>query len=407
MATKTVMETAELGKLLAEGSGDVLRALLARMLRMVMDSEVAALCGAEHGERSDERVNQRNGYRERDLETRLGTVSLAIPKLRQGSYLPSFLEPRRLWEQAFVAAVAEAYIAGVSTRRVEQLVEAMGAKGMSRSTVSRMVTEVDATVKDFNERILSLEYPYLWLDALYVKVREGGRVVSRAVLIAYAVSVEGQREVLGVEVAAGEMTQCWRQFLGQLLARGLQGVKLVISDAHEGLKGAIQACLVGVTWQRCTVHFARNVCALLPKSHQGVVGAALSTVFKQPDLAAAKIAMGKVLELLKKHPRAAAVAEAGEVDVLSFYAFPQAHWRQLHSTNPLERENREIRRRTDVVGIFPNDASVKRLVVSLLIDQNAAWAVGKRYLSLESMARLKGPDGNGSPPAALAEVAAG
>ncbi len=407
MVTKTVDETPELGKLLAEGGGDVFRALLARMLCMVMDSEVASLCGAERWERNDERVNQRNGYRERDLETRLGTVSLAIPKLRQGSYLPSFLEPRRLWETAFVAAVAEAYIVGVSTRRVEQLVEAMGAKGMSRSTVSRMVTEVDGTVKDFNERVLSLEYPYLWLDALYVKVREGGRVVSRAVLIAYAVSVEGHREVLGVEVAAGEMTQCWRQFLGQLLARGLRGVKLVISDAHEGLKGAVRACLVGVTWQRCTVHFARNVCALLPKSHQAVVGAALSTVFKQPDQAAAKIAIGKVLELLKKHPRAAAVVEAGEDDVLAFYAFPQAHWRQLHSTNPLERENREIRRRTDVVGIFPNDASVKRLVVSLLIDQNAAWAVGKRYLSLESMARLKGMDGNGPPPAALAEVVAG
>jgi transposase-like protein len=374
--------------------------MLRRMLEQVMDAEVSALCGAEAGERSEERMNHRNGYRERDFETRMGTVDLAIPRVRQGSYFPSFLEPRRRWEKAFVNVVSEAYVLGVSTRKVEDLVEAMGARGMSKSTVSRMSEDLDAQVREFRERRLEKACPYLWLDALYVKVREGSRVVSHAVLVAYAVTEEGEREIVGVEVAAGEMESCWRSFLAGLIGRGLRGVRLVISDAHTGLKAAIRAVLNGTSWQRCTVHFARNVCAFLPKSAQGVVGAALSNVFKQPSRPEATDAMSKVLTLLERYPKAADVARLAEDDVLAFMSFPEKHWRQLHSTNPLERQNREIRRRTDVIGIFPTDDSVLRLVGMLLIEQNDAWAVGRRYFSQESMANL-----DNSSPLALKEAA--
>ncbi len=389
MADERVEGTELVCNVLEMGHRDVLRQMLSTMLRQVMDAEVTDLCGAGYGDRTDERVNQRNGHRERDLETRMGTVALPIPKVRKGSYFPSFLEPRRRWEKAFVNVVSEAYVLGVSTRKVEDLVEAMGARGMSRSTVSRMAEELDAQVQDFRERRLELAYPYLWLDALYLKVREGSRVVSRAVLIAYAVSEDGEREVIGVDVAAGEMEVCWRAFLGGLVQRGLRGVQLVISDAHAGLKAAVRGVLNGTTWQRCTVHFARNVCCLLPRKAQGLVGAAISSVFKQDNRDEAKEAMSRVLALLKSHPKAARVARAGEEDVLAFMAFPAKHWRQLHSTNPLERQNREIRRRTDVAGIFPNDASVIRLVGMLLVEQNDTWAVGRRYFGKESMDLLK------------------
>ena len=389
MADERVESTELIGNVLELGHRDVLRQMLATMLHSVMDAEVTDLCGARFGERVSERTNQRNGYRERDLETRMGTIPLSIPKVRQGSYLPSFVEPRRRWEKAFVNVVSEAYVLGVSTRKVEDLVEAMGARGMKRSTVSRMAEELDAQVAEFRSRPLTLAYPYLWLDALYLKSRVGGtRVVSRAVLIAYAVSEEGEREIVGVDVADGEMEACWRSFLASLVQRGLHGVQLVISDAHAGLKAAVRAVLNGTSWQRCTVHFSRNVCGRLSKQAQGLVGAAISNVFKQPSRAEAKEAMSKVLALLEKHPAAANIVREAEEDVLAFMSFPDKHWRQLHSTNPLERQNREIRRRTDVVGIFPNDASILRLVGMLLIEQNDAWAVGRRYFSKASMAKL-------------------
>jgi len=389
MADERVDATELMGNVLELGHRDVLRQMLATMLAQVMDAEVSDRCSAGYNERSGERANRRNGYRERELETRMGTVPLSIPKLREGSYFPSFLEPRKRWEKAFVNVVSEAYVLGVSTRKVEDLVEAMGARGMKRSEVSRMAASLDAQVKEFRERPLLVEYPYVWLDALYLKVREGVRVVSRAVLVAYAVSEQGEREVVGVDVAAGEMEVCWRSFLAGLVQRGLRGVQLVISDAHAGLRAAIRSVLNGTSWQRCTVHFARNVCCHVPKSAQGLVGAAVSNIFKQQTIEEAKDAVSKVLALLEKHPKASKVVQDAEDDVLAFMGFPQKHWRQLHSTNPLERQNREIRRRTDVVGIFPNEASVLRLVTMLLVEQNDQWAVGRRYFSKESMALLR------------------
>ena len=275
MADENVTGTELVRNILELGHKDVLRQFLETALERVMDAVVSDLCGAGYRERDGGRGNQRNGYRERALETRMGTVALSIPKVRQGSYFPSFLSPRRRWEQAFVNVVSEAYVLGVSTRKVEDLVEAMGARGMSRSEVSRMASELDRQVTEFRERPLDRAYPYLWLDALYLKVREGVRVVSRAVLVAYAVSEEGEREMIGVEVAAGEMEACWRAFLGGLIKRGLRGVALVISDAHAGLKAAVRGVLNGSSWQRCTVHFSRNVCCHLPKSAQGASAAGL------------------------------------------------------------------------------------------------------------------------------------
>lgn len=368
---------------------DLLHELVRTALREVMEAEVSALCGAGPRERSEERQNSRNGYRERDLETRLGTVPLAIPKVRRGSYFPSFLEPRRRWEAAFVNVVAEAYVQGVSTRKVEELVEAMGAKGMGRSEVSRMSATLDEQVQAFRERKLEKRYPYLWLDALYIKVREGGRVVSKAALIATGVSETGEREVLGIDVASGEMESCWKRFLERLVARGLSGVQLVISDSHSGLRAAIQAVLVGVSWQRCYVHFLRNVLSVLPKTHQQLAVAAFRTAFMQPNLESAKEHFGRAIAALEKRfPEAARCAREAEEDVLTYMSFPVAHWRQIRSTNPLERLNREIRRRTDVVGIFPNDAALLRLVTMLLVEQHDEWSVGRRYFSQESMAAL-------------------
>lgn len=363
---------------------------LVRALSTVMEGEASMLCGAEYGERSDERSNMRNGYRDRLLETRMGTVDLKIPKLREGSYLPSFLEPRRRWEQAFVSVVSEAYVLGISTRKVDELVKAMGAQGMSKSEVSRLCMTLDEDVKAFRERKLDRNYPYLWLDAVYLKVRDGKHVVSKATLVAYGVSEFGEREVIGVEVADGEMEDAWRSFLGGLVARGLRGVKLVISDAHLGLRAGIRGALNGVAWQRCTVHFMRNVLCRVPKAAQGFVAAAVKTIFSQTSKEAATDALHKAVEILReKYPAAASVVEEAEHDVLSYMSFPDKHWRQLHSTNPLERQNKEIRRRTDVVGIFPNPASATRLVTMLLVEQNDDWAVNKRYFSLESMELLK------------------
>lgn len=391
MTDPNVGKLAFFGKLL-EADGDQLKALLRQTLQLVMDSEVSELCGASYGARDEGRTNSRNGYRERTLETRLGTLDLSIPKLRQGSYFPSFMTPRRRWEQAFVNVVSEAYVLGVSTRKVEGLVEAMGAKGMSKSEVSRMAESLDAYVDEFKNRALTASYPYLWLDALYIKVRDGARTVSKAVLIAYAVTDEGQREVIGVEVADSEMEMSWRHFLERLLKRGLKGVKLVISDAHTGLKSAIRAVLNATTWQRCRVHFMRNVLAKTPKKLQGIVLATLKQVFAQTSKKDAHAAMKAAISLLKdKAPTVADLVADAEEDVLNYMSFPDKHWKQIHSTNPLERQNKEIRRRTDVVGIFPNDASVIRLVAMILAEQNDEWAVGRRYLSLESIEAINAP----------------
>ena len=378
--------------LLTENNADLLRGLLTRVLHDVMDAEVAANCNAAYGERSPSRTNSRNGTRERALETRLGTIDLAIPKLRHGSYLPSFVEPRRRWEQAFVNVVAEAYVQGVSTRKVEELVEAMGARGMSKSEVSRMAGVLDEQVRAFRERRLEGDFAYVWLDAMYVKVREAHRVVSKAILVAFGVNGDGQREVLGVAVANGEMEPAWRSFLGGLVERGLKGVRLVISDAHSGLRKAIRAVLNGTTWQRCYVHFVRDVLSHVPKSAQGFVAAALRNVFQQTTVEHAREAMTKALAVLEgKWPKVADLVRDAEDDVLAYFAFPEAHRRQVRSTNPLERLNKELRRRTRVVGIFPTEASVLRLVGMLLVEQHEEWtASDRRYFSAGSMNLLAG-----------------
>jgi len=395
MTIKKISSLDALLNMISQSQPEILRRGLMSLLELFMDDEVRQICGAELGERTQDRMNQRNGYRDREFETRLGTVSLSIPKLRKGSYFPTFLEPRKRWEKAFVSVVCEAYIHGVSTRKVENLVEAMGAKGMSKSTVSRMAAELDVIVEEFRNRRLDMECPYLWLDATYPKVRQGGCIVSKAVLIAYGVNAEGQREVLGVEVADGEMTDAWRRFLASLVQRGLQGVKLVISDAHAGLRGAL-GVFNGAGWQRCRVHFMRNVLSRVTKSSQGFVSAAVRRIFdvgNSPDsdyYAEACKRLTETINLLRpKYPAAAKVLEEGGLDALNYLNFPKAHHRQLHSTNLLERLNREIKRRIDVVGIFPNEPSILRLVTMIIIEQNDEWQVGKRYFSLESMAEVR------------------
>ena len=398
---KDITDIQALGNVLIENHSDFFRDLLVEALQRVMEGEVTALTGADKGARSLARMNHRNGYRARALETRLGTALLQIPKLRRGTYFPSFLEPRRRWEKAFVNVVSEAYVLGVSTRKVEDLVESMGAQGMSKSEVSRMAAELDEQVRLFRERPLGDKtYPYVWVDALYVKVRDNGRIVSKAVLVAHAVNDQGEREVLGVHVALSEMEASWRLFLEDLVRRGLRGVQLVISDAHSGLRAGIRAVLNGTTWQRCIVHFLRNVLSLIPRKAQDLVSATVRNIFRQPTLEDAKVAVGRAITLLEpKWKDAAELLRQAEDDVLAFMHFPDSHWRQIKSTNPLERLNKEIRRRTDVVGIFPNDASILRLVTMLLVEQNDEWAVGRRYFSLESMALVTGA--RAVPPQAL------
>ena len=390
MTEKTVDGMVVVRNLLETCHKDEMREILARALSEVMDAEVSSLCGADRYERTDERTTYRNGYRPRTFDTRMGEIELSIPKVREGTYLPAFLEYRRRMEKAFVNVLSEAYVLGVSTRKVDKLVKAMGASGISKSQVSRIAAVLDEQVQDFLTRPIDEWYPYLWLDALYLKVREGSRVVSKAVFVAYGAGETGFRQVLGIEVADGEMEDAWQKFLGGLVQRGLKNVKLVISDAHQGLKNAIRGVFNGTSWQRCRVHFMRNVLCRVPKDSQNWVSAALKQVFAQQSKKDAKEAMGKVIQMVAaKFPGAADTVLAAEDDVLTYMDFPEEHWRQLHSTNPLERLNKEIRRRTDVVGIFPTVNSVLRLVGMLLIEQNDEWLVGRRYFSLGSIEKVR------------------
>lgn len=356
-----------------------------------MEMEVAEKVGADRYQRSEARTNSRNGYRPiRPWRTRVGEIPLRIPKLRRGSYFPSLLEPRRMAEQALVSVVQEAYVHGVSTRKVDDLVRAMGLEGMDKSAVSRLAKELDEQVERFRHRPLEGSYPYMWLDATYLRVREDGRVQGMALVVAIGVRETGEREVLGVDLGPAEDAEFWLGFLRSLVARGLRGLQLVISDAHEGLKRAIGAVLGGAAWQRCTVHFMRNALSHVPKTAQSMVAAALRTIFAQPDQASARDQLGRVAESLQsRFPRVAALLYEAQEDILAYMAFPTEHHRQIRSTNPLERLNKELKRRADVVGIFPNRQSVIRLMGAILAEQDDEWVTGRRYFSQESMTKLR------------------
>ena len=385
MAETKRMTVEQVVSYLIEGEGlDFLRESLAWMVQQLMEAEVTELIGAAHGERApEERLTQRNGYRARAWSTRAGEIELAIPKIRRGSYFPSFLDPRRRSEQALVSVVQEAYVAGVSTRKVDQVVESLGLR-VSKSEVSRICQGLDEQVDAFRQRPLEGRYPYLWLDAKVEKVRDGGRVVRKALVLAYAVHESGYREVIGLDVGESETEAFWRGFLRGLVERGLSGVQLVVSDAHPGLKKAI-ATVLGCPWQRCTVHMLRELLGHVRRDQQGMLSALIRPIFQADNGEQARELVTTALERLERLPKVHELLSDAEEDLLSFYNFPADHWPKLRSTNPLERVNREIGRRTDVVGIFPNDRSLIRLAASVVIEQNDEWLVGHRYLSQHSL----------------------
>jgi putative transposase len=375
-----------------EGGNDLIREMVKAFAEHLMAAEADALCGAGYGERSPERTNSRNGYRSRTFDTRAGTIDLGIPKLRAGSYFPDWLlEPRRRAERALVAVVAQCYLEGVSTRRVEDVARALGIERLSKSQVSEMAQSLDAIVEAFRNRPLDAgPYTYLWVDALVQRVREDGRVQNVAVVCATGVNAEGRREVLGVDVITVEDGAGWTAFLRGLVARGLSGVQLVVSDAHEGLKGAIAAVLDGASWQRCRTHAMRNLLSKVPRSAQPFVATLVRTVFAQPDAASTWAQLDRVVDQLGGRFAEVATALVDMApDLLAFTAFPKEHWRQCWSNNPQERLNKELRRRTDVVGIFPNRAAVIRLVGAVLAEQNDEWAVARRYMSPELLAKAR------------------
>jgi putative transposase len=393
--TEERMALAEL--LQKSGDSDFLRAVAEAVLQILMEADVEGLVGAGRHERSAERLNYRNGYRDRTFETRLGPLSLRIPKLRQGSYFPPFLEPRRTAEKALVSVIQEAWIGGVSTRRVDELVQAMGLSGISKSQVSKLCKDIDERVNAFLERPIEGEWRYLWLDATYLKVREGGRIVSVAAIIAVAVSIEGRREIVGLGLGPSEAEPFWSDFLKGLVKRGLKGINPriksgeVISDAHEGLRLAITRVL-GSTWQRCRVHWMRNALAHVPKGQHTMVAAAIRQAFLQPDAEAAHQTWRHVADQLRpRWPKLAALMDDSEHDVLAYMTFPFQHRTKLHSTNPLQRLNKEVKRRADVVGIFPNEASITRLIGAVLLEQNDEWLLQQRYMQIEGMAELTPP----------------
>jgi transposase-like protein len=413
-APRSVDPAGLLREQLEAASPDLLRAMVKTFADALMSAEADAVCGAGYGQRSSERVNSRNGYRSREWDTRAGTVELAIPKLRAGSYFPDWLlQHRRRAEQALVSVVATSYLLGVSTRRVEKLVETLGVKQLSKSQVSEMATHLDAQVEAFRNRPLdSGHYTFVWLDALVVKVREHGRTVNVHALVAVGVNADGGREVLGLDVCSDEDGAGWLAFLRSLTARGLSGVQLVISDAHRGLVAAIGAALPGASWQRCRTHYLRNLLTKVPKSAQPWVATLVRTVFDQPDADAVRAQFDRVVTTVEaKFPAAAEHLDAARGDLLAFTVFPREIWRQIWSNNPQERLNKEIRRRTDVVGIFPNRAAVIRLVGAVLAEQTDEWTESRRYMGLELLnkARLAvidsdrdNPTGTDSDPAQIA-----
>jgi transposase-like protein len=406
MAERQSMTTAEVvANTLIDEHHDFLAEAVAMVARELMEAEISGEIGAGRGEVSSERQTHRNGYRPRAWETRVGEIDLLVPRKRSGeAYFPSFLEPRRPAERAIVSVVMEAYVNGVSTRKVDRLVEQLGISGMTKDRVSGLCRGLDESVAAFRGRPLEGDFPYLWLDAKHLKVRSGGHVRSKALVVAYAVHDTGRREVIGIDLGEVETEAFWVEFLRGLRARGLQGVRLCVSDHHEGLKAAI-ARILGCPWQRCTVHFVRNMHGHCRRSERGLVSAALREVFDAASLAEAKQRAGTVIERFRKSaPKIAELLEGAEEDLLAFYRFPAAHWSKLRSTNPLERLNKEIGRRSDVVGIFPNDAAAIRLVGAMLIEQNDEWLVCRRYLSEESLALVL--EDQGEEPKEVAELQA-
>ena len=385
--TKTSIDIVEL--LQKHDQNDFLRTIAESVLQLLMEADVDGLIGAGRHERAENRTTWRNGYRDRSLDTRIGTLNLKVPKLRQGSYFPGFLEARKMSEQALVAVIQEAWIGGVSTRRVDDLVQAMGLSGISKSTVSKLCKDIDERVGEFLNRPLTGKWPYVWLDATYLKQRQGGRIVSVAAIIAVAANTDGRREIIGLGVGPSEAETFWMDFLRSLRARGLDGVKLVISDAHSGLKSAISK-VFEATWQRCRVHWMRNALAHVSKGQHTVVAAAIRQAFEQPDYKHAVETWRHVANQLRvRWPKLAELMDQSEVDVLAYMSFPRQHRTKLHSTNPIERLNKEVKRRSDVVGIFPNDDAIIRLVGAILLEQNDEWAVQRaRYMTLETINQM-------------------